>query len=179
MKKKRRHASLKYHPDKLRGDEKELYADVFINLNDNFETLERKSYREMYDNFGIRVNKDKHWDNMTDEEKEMKRVMSSLVSIPFYIIWAFIPMAYLEKEKRQAKLSCFAFVAIFAAFELTFLTGFLPKEHVLATGFKSLVPNDMTYSEMLQRVQTALPYLLSLLILYLDIYKYKTYAVDD
>lgn len=37
---------MKFHPDKLKGDEKELYADVFINLNNLFDTITvgRKDY---------------------------------------------------------------------------------------------------------------------------------------
>ena len=45
--KKKREALIKYHPDKLKGEEKELYADVFININNYFETL--STGKEMYD----------------------------------------------------------------------------------------------------------------------------------
>lgn len=52
IRKRKRDASLKYHPDKLKGEEKLKYADVFINLNNHFDTI--TIGREMYDYYNIK-----------------------------------------------------------------------------------------------------------------------------
>lgn len=56
MKWKQWEASLKYHPDKLKGEDKIKYADVFINLNFYFDSLTK--FKHNYDYFGIQVDEE-------------------------------------------------------------------------------------------------------------------------
>lgn len=119
IKGKRREASLIYHPDKLKGSDKELYADVFVNLNYLFDSVTKE--RDNYDFLGIQVDAETKHDGTKEQEAD-KRFYSSLNSIPFYILWSFIPISYLEKEKRFAKILCFALVAAFGALEISFIS---------------------------------------------------------
>lgn len=119
MKKKQREASLLYHPDKLWGSEKEKFADVFINLNYHFDSVTKE--KENYDYFGIEVEADSKPKGTKEEEASWK-LFTSLKVIPFFILWTFIPISYLEKEKRLAKLSSFAIVAALGALEISFIS---------------------------------------------------------
>lgn len=133
---------MKYHPDKLKGEDKIKYADVFINLNFYFESLTK--YKHNYDYFGIQV--DEETRELSEKEEEGKRMYHYIVpAVPFYILWTFVPVSYLEKEKRKAKLFCFAISALLASLEISFLTNYFPDGHVVNTLIKLSTPNYITY----------------------------------
>jgi len=48
--------------------------------------------------------------------------MKALVSAPFYILWAFIPSSYLQKEQRMAKIICMGLTVLLAAVEICFIS---------------------------------------------------------
>ena len=116
--KKKREALIKYHPDKLKGEEKELYADVFINLNNYFDTI--TSGKELYDYY----NEEKQVEEgpkATEEELPTLWIMKALRSAPFFILWGFIPPSYLHKEKWKSKLVCMFITGLLGGLEFLFI----------------------------------------------------------
>ena len=56
IKKLYRKAALKYHPDKLKKDEtRDEMIDVYLNLQNSFDTLKTRKNKENYDYFNIKV----------------------------------------------------------------------------------------------------------------------------
>ena len=132
----------------------------------------------MYDYYKERVTT-KTEAKLSDEDEASKKLFKSLISIQYFITWAFIPIAYLEKEKRAGKLWCFILVGAMGALEITFIGQILPKTHVFSTTIQSVVPNWLTYREFFSLIQSLIPYLVQLLMVYLDLKVYKTYESSD
>jgi hypothetical protein len=87
---------LKYHPDKLQGEDKVKHAETFVNLNFYFDSVTK--YKHNYDYFGIQA--DQETREGTKEEEESKRFKHYIIpAVPFYVLWTFVPISYLEKEK--------------------------------------------------------------------------------
>jgi hypothetical protein len=135
---------LKYHPDKLKGDDKEKYADVFINLNNHFDTI--TIGQEFYDYYNIEKQVE---EGPKIEEKDMPnhKLIKSFVSLPYFILWAFVPTSYLHKEKRKSKIVCFALTALFAYVEIMFIAQLVPNDHMIVSIIKQVVPQWMTFRE--------------------------------
>lgn len=152
-----------------------LYADVFINLNFYFESLTK--FKHNYDYFGLQVDEET-WLG-TAEEEESKRIKHYIVpAVPFYILWTFVPISYLEKEKRQAKLICFAISALFASLEILFLTQYFPEDHVLNQLIFFITPNHITFWEFFNFIQSLVPYVILICIAIQDIFVYESHLKD-
>ena len=142
IRKKKREALIKYHPDKLKGEEKELYGDMFINLNNYFDTI--TSGREQYDlyNEEKKVEEGPKYDSTDPNSIMSYRLSKVLVSAPFFILWAFVTPSYLHKEKWNAKIACLCIVGLFGLAEFMIIGQYWEVKWI-----DNVVPTWMTYWE--------------------------------
>ena len=65
--------------------------------------------------------------------------------VPFYITWVFIPVAFLDREKRMGKLAVLGLAAGMAALEISLCSFYFEPSSAIHKAFISLVPGDMTF----------------------------------
>ena len=102
----------------------------------------------------------------------------SIAVVPFYITWVFIPVAFLDREKRVGKVAAFAVAAGLAAVEISICSFYFAPKHWFHKSVLSVVPGDMTYRQFFNVCQMQVPYLSLLVIIALDIFRYKTWEEE-
>ena len=176
-----RNASLKYHPDKNKSPEA---LTIYHSLNDIVDILKDEDKKEFYDYYGV-----KQYDEVkkptamgsSDEEYKFQlffqRFIFSMGSIPIYVAWLFIPIAYLDKTKRRTKFFLLIFVVAMGALELGFMIKYIPDP--LAEAIKIITPQTWTHKDLFKILHISLPYLIDFLIVYFDIYILKVHEKKE
>ncbi len=82
-----------------------------------FDTITK--YKHNYNYFGEKF--DESTVIGSEEEEISKRIKFVYSPASFYILWVFLPMSYLEREKRQAKIICFLITLAIGFVEFGFL----------------------------------------------------------
>jgi hypothetical protein len=177
IKRKFRDASLKYHPDKNKSPDAK---EIFYSLNDNVEMLKDPEKRTMYDYYNVEDFKEIERptaQGMTDAEYEFAKYIQKLSFfwgiIPFYIAWFFIPLGCLDVKRRVTKLVISGLLVGLAFLEFQFMSQSLGEEY--AAFIRIIVPAKMTFKDFFHLIHIGLPYLITLITAFFDIYYLKTF----